>query len=175
MSCRISARRALSSGAHLALFMYLLSNDFHSFYGNEYNHSTAHPARLPPLLSFCQIQRPIENVNTRHTRTHTHSLPQCERKVNAQLNLLIRRESEESKKKKNQNQSAHTSISICLACNPRAALPRPQLPLNPRQRCLDATPGNKSTVIKFKSPKQQPTPVDKASNWCRRATKANDE
>lgn len=105
--------------------------------------------------------------------THTHT--QCWGKVNAQLNLLIR---STKKKKKNQNQSAHTSISICLACNPRASthnthsIPTADTSL---LRCLATTPGNKSSVIKFKSPKQQPTPVDKASNWRGRATRANDE
>lgn len=103
---------------------------------------------------------------------------QCWGKVNAQLNLLIRSTKKKKKIKTNlytlQFQSVWLVTLVQHPTPPPASTPAPDT-CTSSLRCLATTPGNKSTVIKFKSPKQQPTPVDKASNWRGRATRANDE
>lgn len=128
MSCRISARRALSSEAHLALFMYLLSNDFHSLSWNEYSPTTALPSPMQhapnknSLLNSCQTQRPIENVNT-----HTHAHTQCWGKVNAQLNLLIRSTKKIKKIKTNLHTLQFQSVwLVTLVQAPTTLTPSPQ-------------------------------------------------
>lgn len=123
MSCRIFARRALSSEAHLALFMYLLSNDFHSLSWNEY--SPALPSPLPCNMRQIKTHCSTHAKPNAPSRMSTHT--QCWGKVNAQLNLLIRSTKKGKKIKTNLHTLKFQSFwLVTLVQAPTTPTPSPQ-------------------------------------------------